>query len=138
MAPSHERAVSEEPERGHAMGAGERMASHHARIVVGERAGLAQDALGYGDLAEVVEKPRVSDGRRFPAPAACRLGEPTREGGDTVRVTSRVLVLGFERVGETKQALEDRALQAAVCLLQVNRIGERLLVGGPQLVVRTG
>src|SRR5215472_11112463 len=138
MVADDERAVGEELERGHDLGAGERMPSHHAPFVVGERTWLAQDTLGYGDLAEVVEESCVRDGRRFPAPAACRLGEPAREGGDTIRVTSRVLVLGFERVGETKQALEDRALQAAVRLLQVNRISERLLVGGPQLVVRAG
>src|SRR5499427_982012 len=138
MVADDQRAVGEELERGHDLGAGERVPSHHAPLVVGERTGLAQDALGYGDLAKVVEESRVRDGRRLPAPAACRLGEPTREGGDTIRVTSRVLVLGFERVGETKQALEDRALQAAVRLLQVNRICERLLIGSPQLVVRTG
>src|SRR5499425_1644499 len=138
MMANDERAVGEELERGHDLGAGERVPSHHAPLVVGERTGLAQDALGYGDLAKVVEESRVRDGRRFPAPAACRLCEPTSEGGDTIRVTSRVLVLGCERVGKTKQALEDRALQATVCLLQVNRISERLLVGGPQLVVRTG
>src|SRR5215467_6802849 len=133
-----ERVVGEELERRHDLGAGERVASHDAPLVVREWSGLAQDALGHCDLAEIMEKSCVSDSRRLAAPAARSEGEAAREGGHAIGVSSRVLVLGLERVGEAEQALEDRALQPAVRLLEVDRVGERLLIGRPELVVGAG
>src|SRR5215469_9909133 len=138
MVADDESAVGEELERRHDLGAGERVASHDAPLVVREWSGLAQDALGHRDLAEIMEKPCVSDGHRLAAPAARGEGEAARESSHAIRVSSRVLVLGLERVGEAEQALEDRALQPTVRLLEVDRVGERLLIGSPELVVGAG
>src|SRR5262245_34066478 len=104
MVPDNDSALGEKLERRHDLGAGERVASHDAPLVVREGSGLAQDALGHRDLAEIVEKPRVSDGRRLAAAAARGEGEAAREGRHAVRVSPRVLVLGLERVGEAEQA----------------------------------
>src|SRR5215831_16488119 len=60
MVADDESAIGEELERRHDMGPGERVASHDAPLIVREWSGLAQDALGHCDLAEIMEKSCVS------------------------------------------------------------------------------
>src|SRR5439155_13569257 len=50
-------------------------------------------------------------------------------------VPSRVWILGLERIGQAEQALQDRALEAAIGLLEVPRILQRLLIRLSQTLI---
>ena len=126
----------EEFERSHDLGAGDRMTPHHLPFLVGERARFPQNALGHRDLAQVVEQTRVGDGHRLAGPQTRGQRQPPREGRHAFRVAARVLVFCLQGIGQPEQALENGALKLPVRLLQVDGIGQRLLVCSAQLVAR--
>ncbi len=82
-----------------------------------------------------MEQPGLRDGVRPRGQHAGRERDSAGERGDALRVPPGVGVLGLERVGEPEQALEDRVLEPAVRLAQVDRILARLRVGVPQPVL---
>ena len=82
------------------------------------------------DLAEVVEQTR----RAMMSASRGHAGRERNLAGDAAARSSGpgIGVLGLERVGEPEQALEDRVLEPAVRLAQVDRVLARLCVGVPE------
>src|SRR5207302_668537 len=101
-----------------------------------ERALLSQNVLGYADLAQVVEQPRLCDGLGLRDSTPRREREALGQSRHALGMATGVLVLGLERVGEAEQTLQHGALHLPVALPEIHGIREGLLIGSPQLVVR--
>ncbi len=125
-----DRAVGEELERCDDLRADDGMPAHHRPLLRAEGARLAQHRFRDRDLAQVVQQPGLGDGGGGSGPDAGRERDASRERRDALGMPARVDVLGLERVGQAQQALEARLLQPAVRLAQVDRVLQRLPVGG--------
>ena len=104
-----------------------RVLDHQRPLLGGQRAGLEQDRVGHGDLADVVEQEAELDlGVDLDAGG---VGDPQPVGGDALGVLARVGVARLDRVGERQHGRLVGAAQLlrAVALLledlaQVGRV----------------
>lgn len=90
------------------------MGADHRHLVVGQAAGLEQDVVGNGDLADVVQRGGEIDVAAEPGGEAELLGDDPAVAGDPQRVLAGIVVAVFDR----ERASDDgahaiRKLQAA-------------------------
>ena len=110
--------VGEEPEPADDLGALLRMDLHHGALGQREVAGLHQDRVGNGDLADVVEQRRVGEDlelvAREPDLAADAYGDLTH----APRVPCRVGIPGVDGRRQALECLGGPGAQQPVCVLE--------------------
>ena len=106
-----------------------RMALHELVLLVGETAGLAEDGVRDGELADVVEEARVAEHGQPVGRKAELRAERDDDPADALRVTGGVGILRLDRRVQALDRLERAVLEAAIGLEQLPRAiaeGDRL------------
>jgi hypothetical protein len=104
--------------------------AHHGVLLVGEQAGLVEDAARHAQLADVVEQPAVMELLVDPGREAHLAGDLDAERGDAFRVPHRPRGLGVDGAGQRLERAEVQGLELAELPLhlgghQVERCAER-------------
>jgi hypothetical protein len=120
----------QERDRGQDLLARHRMALDHLELGGGELAGLVEDGVGYGDLADVVEDRPVAQVAQVAAVESQLVAHRHRELGDRLGVVGGVVVLGLEGGGQRRGRAHVGLLELAIQLGGEQRaadvVGDRL------------
>ena len=98
--------VAERLDSVHDRGAEDRMGAHDDPLVLGQRAWLVQDRVGYSDLADVVEERAELHSADLIGRKIHFLGDAPRERGDARRVAPRVRIASVDRRRERADGRE--------------------------------
>jgi integrase len=124
-----QRALGEKLERRNDPRAHHGVLAHQLPLGCGQRTGFSQHRFRDGDLAQIVEQSRLRDEPRLDRRQAEAQRELPSQPGHPLGMTARVRILGFERVRQSQEALEECPLKPPVDGGEFPGIAERLLIG---------